>query len=55
MGAGLQVFDLQPRSFMFDYPWKLPGPTVWLRFVVWSLCGLHQQLGSTFHLAVCIV
>ena len=36
------TFELQPRRFTFDYPWKLPDPTVWTRFTVWSLYALHQ-------------
>jgi hypothetical protein len=35
-------FELQPRQFTFDYPWKLPNPTVWTRALVWSLYALHQ-------------
>ena len=37
-----QTFELQPREFIFDYPWKLPDPTVWTRTVVWTFYGLHQ-------------
>ena len=36
------TFEIQPRSFAFDYPWKLPEPTVWTRTLVWSLYALHQ-------------
>ncbi len=35
-------FELQPRRFAFDYPWKLPDPTAWTRTVVWTLYALHQ-------------
>lgn len=37
-----ETFELQPRRFTFDYPWKLPDPTIWTRTVVWTLYGLHQ-------------
>jgi hypothetical protein len=36
------TFELQPRRFTFDYPWKLPDPTAWTRFTAWSLYALHQ-------------
>ncbi|MEC9374940.1 MAG: hypothetical protein VYA80_01055 [Pseudomonadota bacterium] len=35
-------FELTPRTYIFDYPWKLPDPTVWTRVAVWSLYALHQ-------------
>ena len=35
-------FELTPRRFTFDYPWKLPDPTAWTRFTAWSLYALHQ-------------
>jgi hypothetical protein len=35
-------FELQPRAFIFDYPWKLPDPTAWTRASVWTLYALHQ-------------
>ena len=40
--APYETFELQPRRFIFDYPWKLPDPTVWSRVVVWTLYALHQ-------------
>jgi hypothetical protein len=36
------TFELTPRRFAFDYPWKLPDPTAWTRFSAWSLYALHQ-------------
>lgn len=35
-------FELRPRRFTFDYPWKLADPTAWTRFTAWSLYALHQ-------------
>ena len=35
-------FEIQPRRHAFDYPWKLPDPTVWTRAIVWFLYALHQ-------------
>ena len=35
-------FELTPREFAFDYPWKLSDPTAWTRFTAWSLYSLHQ-------------
>ena len=35
-------FELLPRRFTFDYPWKLPEPTVWTHLTAWSLYALHQ-------------
>ena len=35
-------FELRPRAFTFDYPWKLPEPDAWARFTAWSLYALHQ-------------
>ena len=35
-------FELQPRSHAFDYPWKLPDPTVWTRVIAWTCYALHQ-------------
>ena len=35
-------FELRPRAFTFDYPWKLPEPSSWARFTAWSLYALHQ-------------
>lgn len=40
--APFETFELQPRAFTFDYPWKLPDPTVFTRSVVWTLYALHQ-------------
>lgn len=40
--APYETFELQPRTFIFDYPWKLPDPSWFSRTVVWSLYGLHQ-------------
>ncbi|MGI9330818.1 MAG: hypothetical protein ACR2QB_08905 [Gammaproteobacteria bacterium] len=40
-------FDLRPRAFAFDYPWKLPEPSTWARFTAWSLYALHQ-VGAWF-------
>jgi hypothetical protein len=40
--APYQTFELQPRQFTFDYPWKLPDPSLLSRSVVWTLYGLHQ-------------
>jgi len=40
--APYQTFELQPRRFIFDYPWKLPDPTAFTRVVVWTLYALHQ-------------
>lgn len=40
--APFETFELQPRSFIFDYPWKLPDPSVFTRSVVWTLYALHQ-------------
>jgi hypothetical protein len=40
--APYTTFELQPRQFTFDYPWKLPNPSTWTRTVVWSLYALHQ-------------
>jgi hypothetical protein len=37
-----ETFELQPRAFMFDYPWKLPDPSVFTRSIVWTLYGCHQ-------------
>ena len=37
-----ESFELQPRAFMFDYPWKLPDPSVFSRSVVWTLYACHQ-------------
>jgi len=36
------TFEIQPRQFTFDYPWKLPDPSVWTRAVVWTMYALHQ-------------
>ena len=35
-------FELTPRQYVFDYPWKLSDPTAWTRFTAWSLYALHQ-------------
>ncbi len=35
-------FELTPREFAFDYPWKLPEPDAWARFSAWTLYALHQ-------------
>ena len=35
-------FELTPREYAFDYPWKLPDPNAWTRFTAWSLYALHQ-------------
>ena len=40
--APFETFELQPREFMFDYPWKLPDPTLFTRATVWTLYALHQ-------------
>jgi len=40
--APYTTFELQPRQFTFDYPWKLPNPSTWTRTLVWSLYALHQ-------------
>lgn len=40
--APYHTFEIQPREFTFDYPWKLPDPTVWTRATVWTLYALHQ-------------
>ena len=37
-----ETFEIQPRRFTFDYPWKLPDPTWFSRAVVWFCYGLHQ-------------
>jgi hypothetical protein len=41
MGSS-QTLELQPRAFIFDYPWKLPDPTWFSRALVWTLYGCHQ-------------
>jgi len=40
--APYETFPLLPREHMFDYPWKLPDPSLWTRSIVWTLYGLHQ-------------
>jgi hypothetical protein len=40
--APWHTFELQPRGFMFDYPWKLPNPSIFTRSFVWTLYGCHQ-------------
>ena len=40
--APYEAFELQPRAFIFDYPWKRPDPTVFSQALVWTLYGCHQ-------------
>jgi len=40
--APFETFPVLERKFAFDYPWKLPDPTLFTRSVVWTLYACHQ-------------
>jgi hypothetical protein len=43
-GERLNAIPLLPDQGALWYYWKLPQPTFWTRFSVWSLYALHQAL-----------